>query len=176
MKPKFDINKRFLVVSNHYVTIYDNKKSEDYEKQFKVKLVEAVYIDEKRDKVILKLKKLPNIMIKSKRAQKLFRIILSINIDENVLAFSIPDKEFKSYVCNDSLPDDEYLVNDDTNEHSNDVAKESSHILLVKKTNAKVGINLLNWSIKIQPKVCEERKSGTEDERSTCEDDDLTVF
>lgn len=64
--PKIVKNKRHIVISNHFVTIYKDDSLDEVIDKFKIKLVEAVYINQSRDSVILKFEKLPNIMIKSK--------------------------------------------------------------------------------------------------------------
>ena len=132
MKPKVLKNKRFVVVSNHFITIYEDENEDKIVDRFKTKLVEAVYLNESRDSVILKFEKLPNIMLTSNKIPRLFKIVFKINLNEWELAYCLPDEGFMDYIYNKSLPDDEYMVSDDTREPSSAIIRESSHAMIIK--------------------------------------------
>ena len=132
MKHKISKDKRFVIISNHFVTIYEDNSESNIVKKFKIKLVEAVYINDSRDSVILKFEQLPNIMLKSKhKATRFFKLIFRININEWILAYSLPDEDFKTYISNSDLPGDEYIVCYNTRENTNAIIRDSVHANIV---------------------------------------------
>ena len=62
---------------------------------------------------------------------RVFRLVYRININEWVLAYSLPDRGFKNYISNCDLPGDEYIACNNTRETSNIIIRGSEHANIV---------------------------------------------
>ena len=79
----------------------------------------------------------------------------------------MPDEDLESYITNNDLPDDAYLISDDTREPWNLIVRESSHASLINKSIVKINIKTL-YDIKA---IKEENSSDDEEDKESTDNE-----
>lgn len=90
-----NLNKRFAKVSNHYIDFNEKKKSEIPAFYEKMENIEAIYINRDRDWLVLKRSELPNIVLKTKHAVEVLRVVYAIRYYDEISVYQVKEEKLK---------------------------------------------------------------------------------
>ena len=115
-----DTNKRLGIISNHWVEFFKNKDAQKAKHSEKMEDIVALYINVNEDQLVLKTRQIPNIIISTKYARDVLRVLYAIKMWEGWDVYQLDEDMFDEYLDDDSIPDSSYLVNNHENERTKD--------------------------------------------------------
>lgn len=111
------MKKRYGVLSTQFIDFFENKDSDIPTFYDKLDNVEAIYINELQDQIVLKRNSVPNVVIKTRKAADLLRMIYGVRYCVSPIPiFELPEDSLEDYYEAIELPDRKYEVPDETNE------------------------------------------------------------
>lgn len=72
--------KRFCIISNHWIDFFKNRESKKAKHSRKMEDIDALYINSEEDQIVLKTRDLPNIIVKTKYAKDVLRLLYAIRM------------------------------------------------------------------------------------------------
>ena len=97
-----------------WIDFYKSKNSSNPKLSERVEDIQAIYINDERNQLLLKRPTPKHIIIKTKHAADILRVVYSIRQRDKVPVYEIPG-DLDDYLDEDDNPDDQYLVVEGSN-------------------------------------------------------------
>ncbi|CAI2387816.1 unnamed protein product [Moneuplotes crassus] len=104
--------KRFCIISNHWIDFYKNRESKKAKYSKKMEDIDALYINSLENQIVCRTMEPPNIVVKTKHAKDVLRLLYAINLRDGCQVFQIPQEDLDEYMEDEDYPDEEYLISE----------------------------------------------------------------
>ena len=105
-----DFKKRFVILSNHWIDFYKNKHAVKAKFSEKMEDITWIYINSDENQLMLKTRQLPNIVLKTRHAVDVLRVLYAIKMHDECEVYQVPESDLETYMDDDTFPDSQYLV------------------------------------------------------------------
>lgn len=74
--------------------------------------IDALYINSEESQIVCRTMQPPNIVMKTKHAKDVLRLLYAINLRDGWQVFQIPQEDLDEYINEEDYPDEEYLISE----------------------------------------------------------------
>lgn len=96
-------------ITNKNVITYDDTNLENENREIKMKKIKALYLNEDRNQLLIKVCNPPNEIIFTTQAVEVAKTILSVKRKDNIPVYDMPVKSLNEYVEQKKLPSPDYI-------------------------------------------------------------------
>lgn len=98
-------------ITNKNVITYSDTNLEVENREIKMKKIKALYLNQNRDQVLIKVQIPPNEILYTPKAVEVAKTILAVKRKDNIPVYEIPVRDLSEYLYQKEWPSPDYIVN-----------------------------------------------------------------